>query len=66
MVIAEHKQSAGPCEMAQVGPTPVKLVLPITLEFHRPSGLRRAREHVQMGLRLGKHPSSKLIPGRNP
>ena len=52
--------------MAQVGPTPVKLVLPITLEFHRPSGLRRAREHVQMGLRLGKHPSSKLIPGRNP
>ena len=30
MVIAEYKQSAGPSEMAQVSPTPVKLVLPIT------------------------------------
>ena len=30
MVIAEYKQSAGPYEMAQVSPTPVKLVLPIT------------------------------------
>ena len=30
MVIAEYKQGTGPYEMAQVSPTPVKLVLPIT------------------------------------
>lgn len=51
MVIAEHKQSAGPYEMA-----PVKRVLPATLEFHRAPGLRREREPRPDGVETGEAP----------
>ena len=54
MVIAEHKHR-GPVRWHRSA-TPVKLVLPIPLEFHRPSGLRREREPRPDGVETGEAP----------